>query len=128
MSTNEKVLYPDESYNLVGAAFEVYNELGSEFKEPIYQEAYEYEMSLQGIPFVAQPELSVDYKGHRLSKKYFADIIAYEKIIVELKVLEKLTSREESQVLNYLKASNLRLGILINFGHANTLEWKRIIR
>ncbi len=128
MNTNEDLLYPDECYKLVGAAFEVYNELGSEFKEPIYQEAYEYELNLQNIPFVAQPELSVDYKGHRLEKKYFADIISDEKIIVELKVLEKITPREESQLLNYLRASNLRLGILINFGHANKLEWKRIIR
>lgn len=102
MNTNEDVLYPDECYKLIGAAFEVYNELGSEFKEPIYQEAYEYELGIQKLPFVAQPELTVDYKGHRLSETYYADLITYEKIVVELKVLPKLTSKEESQVLNYL--------------------------
>ncbi|MDQ8204506.1 GxxExxY protein [Pelagicoccus sp. SDUM812003] len=128
MSTNQEVLFADECYKLVGAAFEVYNELGSEFLEQVYQEAYEFELNSNSIPFVSQPPLHITYKGHTLNKEYFADLIAYHEILIELKAIEKLTKREESQILNYLRASNLRLGILINFGHDQKLEWKRIIR
>lgn len=128
MSTNQEVLFADECYKLVGAAFQVYNELGSEFLEPVYQEAYEFELNSQSIPHVSQPPLRIVYKGHTLDKEYFADLIAYNEILIELKAIEKLTKREESQVLNYLKASNLRLGILINFGNDQKLEWKRIIK
>lgn len=128
MSTNKDILFADECYQLVGAAFEVYNELGSEFLEPVYQEAYEFELSERQIAFVAQPQLKIQYKEYTLEKEYFADLIAHQEILIELKAIEKLTKREESQVLNYLKASNLRLGLLINFGHDQKLEWKRIIR
>ncbi|MEM9160013.1 MAG: GxxExxY protein [Verrucomicrobiota bacterium] len=128
MSTNQDILFADECYQLVGAAFEVYNELGSEFLEPVYQEAYELELTDQNIPFASQPQLKIKYKHHTLKKEYYADLVARQEILIELKAIEKLTKREESQVLNYLKASNLRLGLLINFGHANKLEWKRIIK
>ncbi|MDE0770316.1 MAG: GxxExxY protein [Opitutaceae bacterium] len=128
MSTNKDILFADECYQLVGAAFEVYNELGAEFLEPVYQEAYEIELSEKQIAFVAQPQLKIKYKEYTLEKEYFADLIAHQEILIELKAIEKLTKREESQVLNYLKASNLRLGLLINFGHDQKLEWKRIIR
>jgi GxxExxY protein len=128
MSTNKDILFADECYQLVGAAFEVYNELGSEFLEPVYQEAYEIELSEKQIAFLAQPQLKIKYKEYTLEKEYFADLIAHQEILIELKAIEKLTKREESQVLNYLKASNLRLGLLINFGHDQKLEWKRIIR
>ena len=128
MSTNKDILFADECYQLVGAAFEVCNELGSEFLEPVYQEAYEIELSEKQIAFLAQPQLKIKYKEYTLEKEYFADLIDHQEILIELKAIEKLTKREESQVLNYLKASNLRLGLLINFGHDQKLEWKRIIR
>ena len=121
------VLYKDEAYKLIGAAIEVHRELGNGFLEPIYQEALERELTTQKIPFIPQSQLQVLYKGKPLSKAYYADIVAYDKIILELKVLPKLTSKEESQLLNYLKASKLRLGILINFGSPAPLEWKRIV-
>ena len=121
-------MFGDECYKLVGAAFEVYNELGSEFLEPVYQEAYQIELATNNVPFVAQPSLRIQYKERILSKEYIADLIAYDAILVELKAIEKLTKREEAQVLNYLKASGLRLGLLINFGHDQKLEWKRIIK
>lgn len=128
MGTNKEVLFADECYQIVGAAFEVYNELGSEFLEPVYHEAFEFELVSKKIQFVSQPPLKIRYKTHILSKEYIADLIAYDEILVELKAIEKLTKREEAQVLNYLKASGLRLGLLINFGHDQKLEWKRIIR
>jgi GxxExxY protein len=128
MSTNKEILFADECYALISAAFEVYNELGFEFLEPVYQEAYEHELSPRGIEFVSQPLLKIRYKTHILNKEYFADIIAQNEILIELKAIEKLTPREESQFLNYLKSSKLRLGLLINFGHDQKLEWKRIIR
>ncbi len=128
MSTdNGEFLYKDETYRLIGAAFEVYNELTCAYNEPLYQEAYERELLLQSIPYKAQPQLRVSYKGELLAKDFFADIIAFEKIIVELKVLPKLTSREESQLLNYLKAAKLRVGLLVNFGSHPKLEYKRIV-
>ncbi len=122
-----EILHKEKSYQLVGAAIEVHKELGNGFLEPVYQEAYERELSTNEIPFEAQPLLKIIYKGEPLDKEYYADIIAYGEIVVELKVLPKLTSREESQLLNYIKASKLRLGILINFGSDAPLEWKRII-
>jgi len=128
MSTNQDILFADEVYQLVGAAFEVYNELGSEFLEAVYQEAYELELTDRKIPFDPQSQLKINYKQHVLTKEYFADLIAHDNILIELKAIEKLTKREESQVLNYLRASNLRLGLLINFGHDQKLEWKRIIK
>jgi len=127
MNSDDEFLYKDETYKLIGAGFEVYNELGCAYLEPIYQEAYEKELGLQSIPLQSQAPLRVPYKGELLTKEYFADLIAFDKIIVELKVLEKLTSREESQLLNYLKAANLQVGLLLNFGAHPKLEYKRII-
>ena len=126
-SDDGEFLFKDETYQLIGAAFEVYNELGCAYLEPLYQEAYEKELHLQNIPFTAQPLLRVPYKGELLKKEYYADIIAFDKIIVELKTIEKLTSREESQLLNYLKAANLKVGLLINFGSHPKLEYKRLV-
>ncbi len=117
----------EETYQLIGAAFEVYNELTCAYNEPLYQEAYERELGLQKIPYEAQPLLKVSYKGEFLTKEFFADIIAFGKVVVELKALEKLTSREEAQLLNYLKAAKLRVGLLINFGSHPKLEYKRIV-
>ncbi len=122
----EDFLWKEESYRLIGAGFEVYNELGCAYHESIYQEAFERELELQSIPFKPQSMLKVPYKGNLLKKEYFADIIAFDKIIVELKALEKLSSREESQLINYLKAAKLNIGLLINFGSHPKLEYKRI--
>jgi GxxExxY protein len=121
------LLYKDEAFKIVGAAMEVHNELGSGFLEGVYQEALEREFANQGIPYQREVPLPILYKGELLSKKYVADFICYDKIIVELKALSSLNSEHQSQVLNYLKATGMKLGLLLNFG-ASKLESKRIIR
>lgn len=122
-----KMIFEEETYAIVGAAMEVYYKLGSGFLEPIYQEALSIEFGLRGVPFEPQKELRIDYKGHRLDKTYFADFLCFGHIIVEIKSINQLSPREWSQVLNYLKVSNLRLGLLFNFGSIGRLEQKRLI-
>lgn len=118
------LLYKDEVYEIIGAAFETHKILGAGFLEPVYQEAFELELTSRGIPFISQPEIDISYKGKPLSKKYKPDLLAFDKIIIEIKALDQLTGIEESQIFNYLKASHLQLGLLINFGGPK-LEWKR---
>jgi GxxExxY protein len=118
--------YKEEVYAIVGAAMEVHNCMGCGFLEPVYQEAMEVEQIERGIPAFPQRDLPIYYKGRPLKKRYIADFVVFDKIIVEIKALSRLTSLEEAQVLNYLKASGLELGLLINFG-AESLEWRRII-
>ena len=122
-----ELLYKDEVFAIVGAAIEVHKELGPGFLEAVYQEAMELEERQRQIPFESNKRLRIAYKNSWLQKPYEADQVCYEKIILEFKALDRLTGREESQVLNYLKASKLRLGLLINFGSAGKLEWKRLI-
>lgn len=122
-----ELLFKDEVYTLIGAAMDVYNELGSGFLEPVYQEAFELELLTRNIPIVPQKELTIKYKEQLLKKTYVADLVAYGEIIVEIKALERLSSREESQLINYLKATGMQLGLLINFGAKNGLEWKRMV-
>jgi GxxExxY protein len=121
-----ELIFKEEVYAIVGAAMEVHRENGFGFSEPVYQECLEIELASRNIPFVPQKEMPIFYKGKQIKKTYIADFIAYGKIIVELKALDKLTSREEAQVINYLKVSKLEVGVLINFGAAS-LEWKRIV-
>jgi GxxExxY protein len=122
----EKLILKDEVYTIVGAAMEVHREKGFGFSEPVYQECMEIELVCRKVPSEPQREMHLSYKGRPLKKTYVADFVAFGKIIVELKALDKLTSREESQVINYLKASGLEVGVLLNFG-ASSLEWKRIV-
>lgn len=120
------LLLKEEVYAIVGAAMEVQRQLGPGFLEAVYQEAIEIELQARGIPFEPQKLLSVCYKGHRLRREYCADLVCFGQVIVELKCLDHLSRREESQILNYLKATGLRVGVLINFG-AVELEWKRLV-
>lgn len=122
-----ELLYKDESYKIIGACFEVYKEKGNGFVEPVYQECLEMEFGLQGIPFSAQATLRLSYKGQELKQRYIPDFMCYEKIIVELKAVTQLTDEHRAQVLNYLKATGYRLGLLINFGHYPKLEYERLI-
>jgi GxxExxY protein len=119
-------LYQDETYRIIGAAMETHKVLGCGFLEPVYQEALEKEFVLQSIPFDREAVLPIYYKGQLLQKTYIADFICFDKIIVELKSLSVLSGEHYAQVLNYLKASNYKLGLLINFGK-KSLEHKRII-
>ncbi len=126
--TQVKLLYKDEVYAIIGAAIEVHRELGSGFLEAVYQEALEIELVDRGVPTEPQKTLPIFYKQRRLKKDYVADAVCYDKIIVELKALDKLSGREEAQLLNYLKATGLRVGLLINFGSDGTLEWERLVK
>ena len=121
-----ELVYKDEVYELISAAMEVHKELDSGFLEAVYQEALEIELRGRKMLFESQKQLAIYYKGKRLEKEYYADIVCYGKIIVELKALDRLTPKEESQILNYLKASGFKVGVLINFG-ATSLEWKRFV-
>ena len=123
-----EIVYKNESYLIVGACFEVYNEKGSGFLEAVYQECLEMELGLQSIPFQAQKGLSLDYKGEPLRQVYKPDFICFDKIIVELKAVSKLTDEHRAQVHNYIKATKLQLGLLVNFGHYPRLEYERIVR
>jgi len=122
------LLYKDEVYQIVGAAIEVHRELGPGFLEAVYQEALEIELAERGILFEAQKALKIVYKGRRLKKEYVADLVCYDKIVVEFKAMDKLSSRETAQVLNYLKATGLRVGLIINFGSEGVLEWEQRIK
>lgn len=122
-----ELLYGEESYNLIGACFEVYREKGCGFLEPVYQECLEIELGLRGIPFLVRSPLSLSYKGHPLRQHYLADVICFDKIILELKAVSMLADEHRAQILNYLHASGHRLGFLVNFGHCPRLEYERII-
>jgi GxxExxY protein len=93
----------------------------------VYQEALEIEFTLRGIPYEAQKELLIFYKGRHLKKTYAADFQAFDQVIVEIKAIDRLTSGDEGQLLNYLSATGLKVGVLINFGAKNSLEWKRLV-
>lgn len=121
------LLYREETGLIIGAAMEVYNELGPGFLEAVYQEAMEIELGLREILNVPQQELQVYYKGRPLKKKYNADFVCYGKIIVELKAIEGLTNHDEAQLFNYLSATKFELGLLFNFGSRRELEWRRRI-
>lgn len=121
------VLFKDESFQIMGACFEVYKILGNGFLESVYQESLAYEFRLRNIPFVAQPILKLSYKDLILDHNYKPDFICYNSIILELKAVSKLNDEHNFQLLNYLRATKLNLGILVNFGHFPLVEHKRIV-
>jgi GxxExxY protein len=116
----------DQTYQIIGAALQVHKELGCGFLEPLYQEALELELSDRGIPFRAQVEIPVFYKGRKLQATYRADVLCYDSVILELKALGKVGDVEIGQVLNYLKASRQQRGLLINFG-TRSLQHQRFV-
>lgn len=124
---NKELIYRSEAYAIIGAGMSVYNELGNGFLEAVYQEALEIELTQRKIPFEPQKQLPVHYRGQLLKQTYKPDFVCYGKIIVEIKALSQLTSKEESQILNYLKASKLKLGLLLNFGSQTMMQYRRRI-
>lgn len=122
----QPLIYKEEAYEIIGAAMEVHRELGCGFLEAVYAEALEIEFKEKGIPYKREVPLIIKYKGQPLNKSYVADFICYDKIIVELKAVNYLESVYEAQVLNYLKATGYKLGILFNFGE-QSLKYKRIV-
>jgi len=121
------IIYKDESYKIVGAAFNVYNKLGHGFLEAVYQEALELEFKKQGIPYEREKELKITYDGVELKATYKADFVCYGKIIVELKAVSYLDDSHRAQVYNYLHATGFKLGLLMNFGNTDELEKERIV-
>jgi GxxExxY protein len=122
-----KILYKEESYAIQGAIFEVYREMGSGFLEAVYQECLEREFDLRNIPYHRKVDLLLSYKGEKLSKTYEADLICHGKIILELKAVKEIGNEHRAQLFNYLKATGLRLGLLVNFGHYPKATVERII-
>jgi GxxExxY protein len=123
-----EIRYREEAYQIMGACFEVYKELGCGFLESVYQEAMELELIERGIPCKPLQELHIRFKDKILTKTFVADFICFEKIIVELKAVSHLAEEHRAQVHNYLKATGFRLGLLVNFGHYPKLESERIVR
>ncbi|MGJ8657665.1 MAG: GxxExxY protein [Akkermansiaceae bacterium] len=121
------IIYKEESYKIIGACFEVYNEFGNGFDEPIYHESLMKEFELQSIPAVSEPQVNVFYKGIALTKYFMPDMVVYNKIIIELKAVKALNEIHRQQVLNYLKATGYKLGLLVNFGAELKLEYERIV-
>lgn len=113
------------THAVIGAAMEVHRVLGHGFTEPVYQKALAVELELQKIPFIPQVGLEVSYKGRKLCL-YRCDFLCYESVLVEIKALDDLAGRDESQIINYLKATGQRIGLLINFGRPS-LQFKRFI-
>jgi len=125
-SEGEKMIKKEDlTGKIINACFEVHNELGNGFLEPVYQEALEEEFKSQGIPYEREKLLPIIYKGKKLSKEYFADFLYYNEIIVELKAVGVLSKPHKAQVLNYLNAADKEIGLLINFGETS-LKWERI--
>jgi len=116
----------ERTYKIIGAALEVHKELGCGFLEAVYQEALGREFNLQRIPNKAQPIIDISYKGVTLEKKYQPDFVCFGEVIIEIKAISSLSGIEEAQLINYLKASNLKVGLLINFG-TKSLEYKRLV-
>ncbi len=124
---NPNILYPEEVHKIIGCTMAVYNTLGRGFLEAVYHDALEVELESLGIPFKHKKHLNIFYKGVKLPSYYQADVVCYDKIILELKTETELLKEDESQLVNYLKATGIRLGILINFGNKRKLEWQRVI-
>ena len=123
---NDKILYKDEAYKIVGICMEIHNVLGKGHSEVIYKDALEYEFHSANIDFEREKQFKVKYKNIILPHYYYADFVTFNKIILEIKAIESLTSSHIKQTLNYLAASKLRLGLLINFGE-DSLKHKRVI-
>ncbi len=121
------MLYADEVYKILGACFEVYKRMGCGFLEAVYQECLEIELEYREIPFAAQQELKLTYRGMELEQRYVPDFVCYGKIIVELKAVSEMTSDHQAQLLNYLHGTGMKVGLLANFGHYPKLEYKRMV-
>ena len=123
---NEELVYKEESFKIIGACMKVHSILGSGFLEAVYQEALEMEFTKNDIPFKRQVKLSLVYDGIKLKKYYIADFVCYDNIVIEIKAAISLHPKMLKQTKNYLKATNKRLGMLVNFGE-KSLNYKRIL-
>ena len=121
------LLHEEETYRILGACFEVYKDKGCGFLEAVFQECLELELGFQGMPFQAQVPLPLSYKGVLLKQRYVADFVCFGKFLVEIKAVSRLTDEHRAQVQNYLHATGLRVGLLVNFGHFPKVEHERFV-
>lgn len=121
-----ELLHREETHRLIGLCMEIHRELGKGHDESVYKDAMVVELSRSGIPFEREKPFRISYKGALLRHPYFADFVVWERIIFEAKAVERLTDGHTKQVLNYLAASRLRVGLLVNFG-TDSLDWKRVV-
>jgi GxxExxY protein len=123
----KKLIHEDETYKIIGACFEVYKEKGCGFLEAVYQECLEIEFDIQGIQAKPQMLLPLSYKGRALKKHYEADFICFDRVLLEIKAVSALTDEHRAQVINYLHATGLKVGLLVNFGHYPKVEHERFV-
>ena len=117
-----KLILEEETHGILGACFEVYKEKGCGFVEPVYQECLELELAGQGTAFLAQKEIGLSYKGRPLKQTYREDFICFGRVIVEIKAVSALTDEHRAQLMNYLRATSIKVGLLINFSHYPGVE------
>jgi GxxExxY protein len=122
-----KLLFEQETHRILGACFEVYKEKGCGFLEPVYQECLELELATQGISFATQREVCLSYKEQPLKQTYRADFIILDKVMVEIKAIKALTDEHRAQIMNYMRATGIRVGLLINFGSYPGVEHERFV-
>ncbi len=119
------LLLQDETHAILGACFEVYREKGCGFLEDVYQECLEIEFGIRGIPFVTRQPLMLEYKGHRLRKAYEPDFICFDSVVLEIKAAKNIDDTHRAQLINYLRATGHRVGLLVNFGHYPKAQHER---
>lgn len=117
----------DETYQILGACFEVYNEMGCGFLEAVYQECLEIELDSRGIPFVAQQPVYLHFRGQEIQRTFSPDFLCFDQVIVELKAVQHLAPEHRAQLINYLRACRLEVGLLVNFGSYPQLDYERVI-
>lgn len=122
-----ELIFEEESYQIRGAVFEVYREIGCGFLESVYQECLTREFTRTQLPFKSQPLLELEYKGEKLDQVFKPDFMCFDKIIIELKAVKEITPEHIAQTINYLKATKTKLGFLINFGSHPKATIKRIV-
>ena len=122
-----ELFFKEEVYQIVGSCLEVYKDKGHGFVESVYQDCLEIEFELQKMPFDRKKVLTLEYKGRSLDHWFAPDLICYEQIIVEIKAVKELADEHRAQLLNYLKATGLKVGVLVNFGHHPGLQWERLV-
>jgi len=122
------IFYQNECYEIYGCIYTVYRKLGIGFLEAVYQEALEIELSRKNIPFVSQHQLEILYDGIPLKNKYIADLVCYEKIIIELKAVSKINNQHKAQLMNYMATTGYKLGLLVNFNSYPKSEIVRLVR
>jgi GxxExxY protein len=125
--SKDLIMHEEAGYQLMGAAFEVYNQLGYGLAEEVYQQCLEIELELRGIQFLTKHELALVYKGREIEKKYVPDLFVANCLVVELKAHKDLIAEHEAQLFNYMRISRQPIGYLLNFGAKEKLQWKRFI-